>query len=65
MLLKDQAMNEMMIDTEILAKKTAMVDLSEAYNDAKFARDILINVGIHRTFGHHLKTQILKTVRKV
>ena len=55
----------MMIDTEILAKKTAMVDLSEAYNDAKFARDILINIGIHRTFGHHLKTQILKTVGKV
>jgi hypothetical protein len=38
-----------------------MVGLSEAYNDTKFEqRDILINVGVHRTFGRRLKTQILQ-----
>ena len=61
MLLKDRATNETMIDTEILAKKESKGGLSEAYNDAKIAqRDLLINVGVHRTFGRRLKTQILQ-----
>ena len=49
-----------MIDTEILSNG----GLSESvYNDAencKQERDILINVGVHGTFGRCLKSQILQ-----
>ena len=39
----------------------ALPILSEAYDNAKIdKRDILINVGVHRTFGRGLKTQILQ-----
>ena len=54
MLLKDRATNETMIDTEILRK----VELTTTPKNCK--RDVLINVGVHRTFGRCLKAQILQ-----